>query len=169
MIILVVLIHTSVTYSGIGGWYYIENKSVDTVSRIIFAIFNTFTQAYFMGILFLIAGYFIPGSYDKKGTGRFIKDRLLRLGLPVLIYVFILTPFIEYFIMGYFINKPVQGFISYYFDYIKPFAFLGNTGPLWFALSLLIFSMLYAFVRMFMDQPIKNKDTNIHVIKKKID
>ncbi|AGK96843.1 hypothetical protein Clopa_1948 [Clostridium pasteurianum BC1] len=59
MIIIVVLVHTSVTYSGIGGWYYIENKSVDTVSKIIFEIFNTFSQAYFMGFLFLIGAYIL--------------------------------------------------------------------------------------------------------------
>jgi glucan biosynthesis protein C len=155
MIILVVLIHTSVTYSGIGGWYYIENKSVDTVSKIIFAMFNTFTQAYFMGLLFLIAGYFIPGAYDKKGPSKFIKDRLLRLGLPVLIYIFIINPFIEYFIMGVFINKPVPAFFPYYSNYIKPVGFLGNTGPLWFALALLIFSILYSLVRVFLENPNK--------------
>jgi len=153
MIILVVLIHTSVTYSGIGGWYYIENKSVDTVSKIIFAMFNTFTQAYFMGFLFLIAGYFIPGAYDKKGPSRFIKDRLFRLGVPVLIYILIINPFIEYFI-----NKPVQAFILYYIRYIKSFRLLGNTGPLWFALALLIFSILYAVLRVIFNQSIKTKE-----------
>jgi surface polysaccharide O-acyltransferase-like enzyme len=158
MIILVVLVHTSVTYSGIGGWYYIENKSVDTVSKIIFAMFNTFTQAYFMGFLFLIAGYFIPGAYDKKGPVKFIKERLLRLGLPVVIYIFIINPFTNYFIMGVFINEPVQAFTTYYINYIKPFGFLGSTGPLWFALALLIFSIIYAFIRMFSDEAIKTKE-----------
>ncbi|MFT8312991.1 MAG: acyltransferase family protein [Clostridium sp.] len=155
MIIIVVLVHTSVTYSGIGGWYYIENKSVDTVSKIIFAIFNTFSQSYFMGFLFLIAGYFIPKAYDKKGAGKFIKDRIVRLGLPVIIYIFVIHPFIEYFIMGIFIDKPVQAFNQYYINYIKPFGFLGNTGPLWFALALLIFTLIYALVRRNFKQSIK--------------
>lgn len=157
MIILVVLLHTSVTYSGIGGWYYIENKSVDTVSKIIFAMFNTFSQAYFMGLLFLIAGYFIPGAFDKKGTGKFIKDRLLRLGLPVVIYIFIINPFIEYFIFGIFLNKSVQPFNQYYINYIKPFSFLGNTGPLWFAFALLIFTLFYALARTIFNKPTKVK------------
>lgn len=156
MIIIVVLVHTSVTYSGIGDWYYIENKSVDTVSKIIFAIFNTFSQAYFMGFLFLIAGYFIPKAYDKKGSGKFIKDRFVRLGLPVIIYIFVIHPFIEYFIMEVFIDKPVQAFNEYYINYIKPFGFLGNTGPLWFALALLIFTLFYAIVRKIFKQPIKS-------------
>lgn len=158
MIILVVLVHTSITYSGIGGWYYIENKSVDTVSKIIFAMFNTFTQAYFMGFLFFIAGYFIPGAYDKKGPVKFIKDRLLRLGLPVVIYILIINPFIKYFIMGVFINQPVQAFTTYYINYVKSFGFLGGTGPLWFALALLIFSITYTFLRMFGGESIKTKD-----------
>lgn len=158
MIILVVLVHTSVTYSGIGGWYYIENKSVGTVSKIIFAMFNTFTQAYFMGFLFLIAGYFIPRAYDKKGPGKFIKERLVRLGLPVIFYIFIINPFINYFILGVFINRPVQAFITYYMNYIKPFGFLGSTGPLWFALALLAFSILYTFIRMFLGEFIKIRE-----------
>ncbi|AJA47086.1 hypothetical protein CPAST_c09860 [Clostridium pasteurianum DSM 525 = ATCC 6013] len=155
MIIIVVLVHTSVTYSGIGSWYYVENKSVDTVSKVIFAIFNTFSQAYFMGFLFLIAGYFIPKAYDKKGAGKFIKNRLVRLGIPVIIYIFVIHPFIEYFIMGVFLHKPVQAFNQYYINYIKPVGFLGNTGPLWFAFALLIFTLFYDFVREAYKQPVK--------------
>lgn len=155
MIIIVVLVHTSVTYSGIGGWYYIENRSLDTVSKIIFAMFNTFSQAYFMAFLFLIAGYFVPAAYDKKGLGKFIRDRFIRLGIPVIIYIFIIHPFIEYLLMGILINKPVPEFIKYYINYIKPFDFLGNTGPLWFALALLIFSIFYAIIRCFFKQAIK--------------
>ncbi len=158
MIIIVVMVHTSVTYSGIGGWYYIENKSVDTVSTIIFGMFNTFSQAYFMGFLFLLAGYFVPGAYDKKGPSKFIKDRLFRLGLPVFIYIFIISPFIEYFIMGVFIDKPVPMFWSYYSNYISHFGVIGHSGPLWFALALLIFSIIYAVLRMCVGKSFKIKE-----------
>jgi glucan biosynthesis protein C len=34
----------------------------------------------------LIAGYFTPGSHNRKGAGPFLRDRLVRLGIPLLIY-----------------------------------------------------------------------------------
>ena len=34
-----------------------------------------------MGLFFMIAGCFTPGSYDRKGHRRFLKERLLRLGI----------------------------------------------------------------------------------------
>ena len=38
-------------------------------------------QAFFMGMFFLVAGYYTPGSWRRKGTTRFAADRLLRLGV----------------------------------------------------------------------------------------
>jgi hypothetical protein len=49
-------------------------------------------QAFFMGCFFLLAGFFTPGSYDRKGGRSFLADRLLRLGVPLLIYEFVLGP-----------------------------------------------------------------------------
>lgn len=40
--------------------------------------FNTF----FMYMLFLISGYFVPRSVHKKGVTRYLKERLLRIGIP---------------------------------------------------------------------------------------
>lgn len=42
--------------------------------------------------LFLLSAYFTPGSYERKGPGTFLKDRLLRLGIHTLVYVFIISP-----------------------------------------------------------------------------
>lgn len=43
--------------------------------------------AFGMGLLFLLAGYFVPKSYDKKGANRFLRERFLRIGLPMVIFV----------------------------------------------------------------------------------
>jgi hypothetical protein len=55
-------------------------------------LFIFFNQAWFMGAFFLLAGYFVPGSYDKKGAGSFLKERLIRLGIPLIIWIFVLNP-----------------------------------------------------------------------------
>jgi hypothetical protein len=46
------MIHIAVTYSGFGGWYYIETSDLDIAQTIIFGFFQAFTQSYFMGVFF---------------------------------------------------------------------------------------------------------------------
>lgn len=43
-----------------------------------------FLNSFGMCILFLMAGYFTPRSVHKKGIKGYLKDRLLRIGLPFL-------------------------------------------------------------------------------------
>ncbi len=145
MIIFVVLMHVNVTYSMLGGWYYIEKAKLDVFQTIYFGIYGSFTQAYFMGFLFFIAGYFVPGSFDRKGFGTFSKERLIRLGIPTLLYMLVIHP-LTIAILGHYqhwnLNIPYE-----YAKYIRTFDFIGSTGPLWFALALLIFSLVYAALR----------------------
>ncbi len=156
MIVFVVMIHLAVTYSGFGGWYYKEGKSLDYFSSIVFSFFQSFTQGYFMGFLFLISGYFVPGAYDKKGFSKFIKDRFIRLGIPTLIYMLIINPVIMYFILQSDFFGSSNMFADY-IHYITSFNFLGWSGPLWFAFALLIFNVVYAFVRRFQHKNNKEK------------
>jgi len=148
VIISVIMLHSAVTYSGFGSWYYKETSSLSTFSTVVFGYAMTYTQGYFMGFLFLISGFFIPGSYDKKGFGRFLKDRFVRLGIPTLIFMLLINPFTKYFIQGLNWSTPIHYFIEYYWNYLRSFDFLGESGPLWFALALLIFSCVYACVRL---------------------
>lgn len=141
MIIFVVMVHTAVTYSGIASWYYMENKSIDLISKLFFVLFQSLTQAYYMSLLFLIAGYFVPGSYDAKGTKRFVTGRIFRLGIPTLIYIFIIHA------VCLKISNPEIKIAKYYIQGILSFDFISWTGPLWFALVLLIFTLFYVFTR----------------------
>lgn len=147
MIVFVVMVHLACTYSTIGSWYYYEEKVLGDLSLIFFAFFQSFSQAYFMGLLFLLAGYFVPGAYDKKGFGRFVKDRLFRLGIPILIYMLLLHPFIIYILLGDTWSTALPPFLDYYRNYITT-DFISESGPLWFAFALLIFSFIYALIRL---------------------
>jgi len=158
MIILVVLMHIAVTYSGLGGWYYIETdpEQLDIIQLVIFAFNQAFWQAFFMGILFLIAGYFTPTSYDKKGFAKFIKDRFIRLGIPTIIYMLVLHPLLVFVILGY--RADVESSLAIeYTEYITGLHFIGGSGPLWFAFALLIFSIVYALLRLLFP---KSKETD---------
>jgi predicted nucleic acid-binding protein len=92
IIALVVLHHTAITYGAWGGWFYYELRPSSTPSSVILTQFCATNQAYIMGILFLLAGYFTPGSLERKGYARFLSDRFLRLGLPLLAFGLILGP-----------------------------------------------------------------------------
>ncbi|WP_094603610.1 Glucans biosynthesis protein C [Sporomusa silvacetica DSM 10669] len=147
LIILVVMQHISVTYSGMGSWYYMEGEHSSLPSKIFFLFFNSFNQSYFMGLLFFIAGYFAPGAYDRKGFFKFNKDRFIRLGIPTVFYMLIIHPLIMY-TMGVIGLRAKLEFMPYYLNYIVTLNFIGGSGPLWFAFALLIFSMIYAVVRL---------------------
>lgn len=146
IIILVVLMHLNVTYSNMGLWYYQEPAEVGPLSGLLFGMYGSLNQAYMMGLLFLIAGYFVPGSFDKKGPKQFISDRMLRLGVPTLIYMLLIHPMTM--MIYYFFNQSLpQNIGSWYMDYILSFSFLSTSGPLWFTLALLIFTVVYALIR----------------------
>jgi surface polysaccharide O-acyltransferase-like enzyme len=149
VIFLVVMIHASVTYSGIGGWYVIENRaeSLDPLSTVVFSLFNSFNQAWFMGILFFFGGYFAAEGLKRKGFTRFIRDRLLRLGLPLLAYMFVINPLMLYYVAFPGKLQAEGGFLDLYIGhYLGEGMVWSATGPLWFAEALLGFSLILALV-----------------------
>lgn len=141
MTLLVVAHHAMITYSGTGGWYYIEGRE-DTATVVVSAIFCGVNQAFFMALFFLISAYFTAGSFDRKGAGRFYADRLLRLGIPMVVYDLVIHP-----IMIFAMIKNLDGYEGAFTIYIKEYfsSFHGvGQGPLWFLEALLIFSLLYS-------------------------
>ena len=132
---LVILHHAAIVYGGSGGWYW--RQETDGSSRLLL-FFNAVNQSYFMGFFFLLAGYYTPNSYDRKGTRPFLADRLRRLGLPLLGYFFIVSP------LTIALARCGAGhpFWSGYWLMIREKEF--EPGPLWFAEALLIFAFAYA-------------------------
>ena len=153
MIIFVIMIHTAVTYSNLGMWYYVEPTKLDIVSLAIFGIYQSFTQAYSMGLLFLIAGYFVPASFDRKGFAKFLRDRFVRLGIPTLIYMLFINTVIVYYFLAFKRTTPHPPFWQFLLNYVLSLDFLSGSGPMWFALALLIFSAWYAVYRIFHKAP----------------
>ena len=136
LIVFVVLMHAACTYSGIGSWAYIEHRDYGKVTYYFFLWYQSFSQAYFMALFFLISGYFIPRSLGKKGRKRFIQDRFYRLGLPTLIFMLIIHP------LWMKIAQPGFELLGSLYRGIVTLKILAWTGPMWFAVVLLIFSML---------------------------
>ncbi|MBV9644134.1 MAG: acyltransferase, partial [Verrucomicrobia bacterium] len=147
MIILVVSMHAADTYSPLGNWYFVDRRPLSTGSLLFFAAWQMYLQSFFMGLLFFVAGYFVPHSFDRKGATRFVRDRALRLGVPVLFYMFILGPAIEYFVAHSWTSTRPTSFVSEWLKHIRNGQFLQENGPLWFCLALLMFSLGYAILR----------------------
>ena len=137
----VILHHTAITYGAVGGWFYNELHPSGSVSSLLLTMFCATQQAYFMGFFFLLAGYFTPGSLERKGYAKFIGDRFLRLGLPLLAFGFILGPLTDAMVTA----AKGRGFWST-FVWLWNHKVFGN-GPLWFAQALLIFSLGYCVWR----------------------
>jgi fucose 4-O-acetylase-like acetyltransferase len=81
---LVIIHHVSIVYGGAGGWYWKETQSLN----FFLVAFNTVNQSFFMGVFFLLAGYFSRFSIEKKVGKLFLKDRVIRLGIPLFAYFF---------------------------------------------------------------------------------
>ena len=99
-----------------------------------------------MGILFLIAGYFAFGSLARKGPGGFVRERCFRLGLPTLLYMLFLHPLIVFVINPW--GNHFNSVGASYARYLYTFAFLGGSGPMWFAAALLAFSAVLAALKV---------------------
>lgn len=131
--VLVVLHHVVVGYSGLGMWYYDERPTSAAVGLGL-TVFLMLNQAWFMGAFFLLSGYFTPGSYERKGARAFLRDRLVRLGIPLLVFYFVLDPILS---LGDYHGGPLG--VAYLHAI--------GSGPLWFAVALLVFDGCYAAVR----------------------
>ncbi len=138
---LVIMHHSAIMFGAPGGWY-LKYPTSNLVEQIIFAVFVSVDQAFFMGFFFLLAGYFSATSYDRKGPLPFLRDRLIRLGLPILAYGYVLGP------MTVALAAKARGepFLEKWGALILRGYF--NIGPLWFAFALLLFSLAYVLWRV---------------------
>lgn len=139
--VLVLLHHIMIIYAGSGGWIYHEGRQ-DTLTEIAGSMFCTVNQAYFMGLFMLISAYFVPGAFDRKGAALFWKERLVRLGIPLVLYSWVIQPL---FVYGYlYITEGLRMPFWTYFtsQYIRYGEWIGG-GPMWFVEALLIFTLVY--------------------------
>lgn len=156
--VLVILHHVGQAYGPTGGFWYISNP--DRWPYLGF--FFWFNASFFMGLFFFISAYFMPGSYDRKGAGAFLKDRVPRFLVPLLIFALLIHP-----VMSYVSYIGWRGGNGGFFDYVAQIYFgLGpkpagwashwpdfNFGHLWFIEHLLVYALVYAGWRKWTGRP----------------
>lgn len=139
LISLVVAHHAGQAYGPTGGSWPIRDPQQAEWLGPFFGI----NAAFFMGFFFLLAGYFTGPSFDRKGAGAYVRDRLIRLGIPLVFFTF--------FVFGplvYFWTAPPESFFSFFvFDYIGGWHI--EMGHLWFVVQLLAYGLIYAAWRVY--------------------
>lgn len=130
--------HVSLIYALDVGWYYQERTASDAAKAVLAAIFSP-GLLFGMGLLFFVAGLFTPPALDRKGTQRFLVDRLWRLGVPTMAYLFVINPAMNFFgdrAMGQ--GETIADYFGRtYWDDVE-------LGVAWFLAALLGFSLIYA-------------------------
>jgi glucan biosynthesis protein C len=146
LISLVIVGHMAITYGApMGFWYYREEGEVGPVFAIATIFLLGIGASFLLGLFYLIAGYFTPRPYDRKGAKRFIVERLVRLGIPLIVYALVINPLVTYW------AAVAGGYDGSFPEYVSThLATLtqASIGPLWFVEALLVFSIVYALVRL---------------------
>ena len=142
--VLVVAHHAGQPYGGGGDWPVLETARSDALGA-----FFAVNAAFFMGLFFLIAGSFLPGAYDRVGSGPFLRDRVLRLGAPLVVFGLAVfgpitflayrdeggrLPFGAFFVREYLAGRQVE------------------FGHLWFLAHLLVYATAYVLWRRLRDR-----------------
>jgi fucose 4-O-acetylase-like acetyltransferase len=133
---MVVAHHAGQAYGPTGGvWVLKDEASADWLGEFFFI-----NASYMMGLYFFISGYFMMFSLGRKSNNQFIKERLVRLGIPFLVFTFLV--FLPFNYAGAEKGSSmVDVFIDTYF-HKPPIA----TGHLWFVASLLAYSFIYLLI-----------------------
>jgi hypothetical protein len=130
-------------------FYYIEPPFsapgvIDARAYTALLVFALVNQGWFMGAFFLLAGYFTPGSYDRREPGSFVVGKLVRLGIPLVLFYFVLNPISR---LGWWLMPPELTGITNPPTWGSYPRMIG-VGPLWFIILLLVFSLGYVVWRM---------------------
>jgi surface polysaccharide O-acyltransferase-like enzyme len=150
LIIMVILWHMAVTYGAPGFWPYRESRP-DELTALVFTLFSVINGPYVLGFFFMIAGYFTPGAYDRKGPGGFLATRMIRLGIPLLIYVALIDPLIYYAIQisEWGTTASLPTFWRSWRKHVGGYRQYGpGVGPMWFVELMLIFIVVYWLGRL---------------------
>src|SRR5262245_10613947 len=110
-----------------------------------FDLFGAFQFLHLMQLMFFLSGLFVWPSLVRKGTTPFLRDRLLRLGVPFVVGVFLLMP-LAYFPV-YRLRSDDPSWSVFWSQWIAlPF---WPSGPIWFLWFVLVLNIMAAALYSF--------------------
>jgi Acyltransferase family len=135
----VIACHATLIYGPGGGWLSYHEGHPGILETLILGIPGMLGGLFWLGLFFLIAGMFVPKSLKRKGAWQFSQERIIHLGIPLVIYAVLVMPLLKYVVVRV-LGETTQAPWVWAFDHIRPF----DAGPLWFVGALMIFSVAYA-------------------------
>jgi glucans biosynthesis protein C len=138
--------HSSLAYTSFARFNprsYLDATApiVDPARWVGFDFLENFNDVFFMSWMFLIGGLFVWSALERKGAGRYARERLLRLGVPFACGVTVLVP------LWYYPSAAMEeGGVASYLAFWRQCLLRDGwpSGPLWFIWVLLAFNLLAA-------------------------
>jgi peptidoglycan/LPS O-acetylase OafA/YrhL len=136
--LLVVIHHSVVNFTWFGNG--------DRIRWLGFDLVVLFNDSFFMAFMFLVSGLFVHDSLSRRGAAGYLRRRAWRLGVPLLISIFVLIPIAYY-----------ASFLRYHLSGTTDFNFLHfwwhtmtigpwPSGQSWFLWVLLTFDIVAAAI-----------------------
>ncbi len=137
VVAMVIVHHAALPYGLVG-----ENAWPLTDARRV-AVLGTFSgvnASFGMALIFLISGCVVPDSFDRHGAAAFIRARLHRLGVPLVVFslVMLVPGIVVQFVRD---GRALASFPGYLLHTLFSEQHLGH---LWYLTVLLVFVVLYA-------------------------
>lgn len=121
---------------------------IDSRRWIGFDLFCAWQDVYLMSFMFFLSGLFVWPSLMRKQSGRFLADRLKRIGIPLMVVVLFVMPVAYY--PTFRVSATDPSIAAYWHAWLAlPF---WPSGPLWFLWQLLLFDLLAAGLFKFAPQ-----------------
>jgi hypothetical protein len=155
VIVVVVAVHSVLAYLDFATapssqldeppYHWLVTPIVDDHRWIGFDLFCAWQDVYLMSLLFFLSGCFVWRSLERKGTWGFLRDRFIRIGLPLAFAVAFLMPLALFPV--YLRTSAVPSLAGYWQAWRSlPF---WPCGPQWFLGVLLSFNVLAALIYRF--------------------
>jgi len=140
---LVIMHHTAQAYGPTGGAWVYQDPGPTSYGL---AGFITVNASFFMGLFFLISGYFLPRSFDGAKISTFLWKKTKRLLFPVLGILLLVVPVYFYAAMTYRGANTYDFFTFYIKSYFGDGLLSYEHG--WYMMHLFLYAVIYAGVRV---------------------
>jgi surface polysaccharide O-acyltransferase-like enzyme len=136
--LLVVIYHSVIDYTVFGNG--------DSMRWLGFDLVALFCDSFFMAFMFLISGLFVHDSLARRGAAGYVRHRSWRLGVPLLISIFVLIPIAYYASFLRYHSAGTTDFNFFHFWWHMLTIGPWPSGQSWFLWVLLVFDLVAAAV-----------------------
>lgn len=134
----VIVVHAGTAYVIDIPWYYDDERTTSSWTPDAVLLPTFLAAVYGLAPLFMVAGFLSERSLSRKGPAGFASSRLVRLGVPIVLYVALIDPLADY--LGDIYHEDTPSLASFLTDPGTE----RDLGPVWFLAALLAFSLVLA-------------------------